>query len=635
MIANSTLGAAVLDASQPFGIPYHGRINLPEDLSTASFDLPNGETRPFVYSSMDLPVANSSRYQRGTQVFKVRDGAPPQTAEQRAAGQRYTDYAIIHSYATSPPKALIGGAVVENGSYLYHSTVSGNWLIGVSGRVEHNVATVKLTLTPFGVLGDDARQPVTRTLTLTEAGQNDAESKPILGLDGSGYGAVTPYAQWSFGVTFHTASHDGGHASLVVWTEYAAYRTGQSGENLGWTYSRVFPVGWLALALSEPQGATALTPPDATLSVLFDRVQTLGVRFTDDFTGASAFDQSFVGGDPVPVTRPTVRFLTDGTQEITRTSAWGPEYDDQRSDLTTRYLIEPFQGQAQVSTRIAGYDRRIVSVWYAPAQSTPMPVKLTHYDAASQRIDDACTVQGSQQETWATTWQYDAQGVPTGVYLDRDATADASGVLRWRDIITTSTRLAVRLGEAVVLEGGQHTTLTQTTTWDYATSKEEHFHGMTNVLPSFWTLPMDAALVVGRPDPVYESSTEVSGTPMAVGNFAGEFRLVGVERAAAKDYILPHLMDLGNEPLSLALVVDGQPKLLCWPDLREVTPDTDPRSPGGVTGQYAASGPVLLQCASHAVLDDPAHQTPRVYLSFWSGNFGGTPREQGVNLVCL
>ena len=639
MIVNSTLGSAVLDTSQPFGIPYHGRINLPDDLSTATFELPNGEQRPYHLpdSQREVRSWNSTRYGHGTQVFKVRDGAPPQTATQQAAGQRFTDYAIIHSFGGYGTKALIGGAVVDNGSYVYHSPISGNWLVGVRGNVEYNVATVQITLTPFGVIGEDARQPITRTLTLQDAGQNDADSKPILGVYVDWQNKIVSYAEWRFGVALHTASHDGGHASLVVWTEYTSYiATRDGGYYSGWNWNRTFPVGWLALKLSDLQDATALTPPDAVLSVQFDRVQTMGARFTDDYTGCTLHDQSILTVDErASITRPTVRFLTDGTQEVIKESAWGPDYDDLHADLTTSYIIDRGAGKAAVSKRIQGYDKRVVSLWYAPGESTPTPVKLTHYNAISVSYDDSVDVQGSQHVEWTLTWQYDAQGVPQSAYLDYEGTANVSGSLIWRTITKTSTRVAVMLGDAIMLEGGAKSTRVEVVTWDYTATKQVSYHDTATVTPSFYTLPADFALLVGHPGPAGEDNTTVDNQEMDVGNFSPEFHLNGIDYAAGQDYILPHLMDIGNEPLTVTLVVDDQPRLLLWPDMRMVDPQTDPRSSGAVTGTYALSAPMLLQCATHPIQDDPAHQTPLVYLSYWSANLGSAPHEQKVNLICI
>ncbi|MGC9185203.1 MAG: hypothetical protein ACP5GC_07130 [Thiomonas sp.] len=293
MIINSTFGTAEFDPDKPFGIPYHGRIEIGSPQGHATFKLPNGKSHTYPLDNYSGFISfMKHRYLRGAQVFKIRDGAPPQTAEQRAAGQRFTDYAVIHSVATDPPKALIGGAVVENGSYIYHSPISGNWLVGVSGEVGNNVAYVRVTLTPFGVIGEDDRKPVTRLLQLQDAGQNDADSKPIINWrKGELTNKYEEYPETRFLVTFHTASHDGRHASLAVvitrrslevWSEYK-YVTAEY-------EPQFFAVGWLALRLSDPQDAVHTTPPDVNLEVQYDRVQTLGLRFKDDYTGITSND---------------------------------------------------------------------------------------------------------------------------------------------------------------------------------------------------------------------------------------------------------------------------------------------------------------------------------------------------------
>jgi len=640
MIVDSTLGSAVLDTSQPFGIPYHGWINLPDDLSTATFELPNGEQRPYQPGSQQYAVWlwNSTRYGHGTQVFKIRDGAPQQTAAQRAAGQRFTDYAIIHSFGGSDgTSALIGGAVVANGSYVYHSPISGNWLVGVRGMVVNNVATVQITLTPFGVIGEDARQPITRTLTLQDAGQNDADSKPILRSHDPWVYNTVHFAQSRFGVALHTASHDGGHASLVVWTDYTGYRSFGSIVS-DWNWKRNFPVGWLALELSDPQDATALAPPDALLSVQFDRVQTMGVRFTDDYTGCTLHDQSYMSwsGDSSWATRPTTHAVTDGIQEVIKKSAWGPDYDDLHADLTTSYTNDPDR-KVDIYKTIQGYDKRIVSLWYAPGESKPTPVKLTHYKAIARSYDDSVDVQGSGHEEWTETWQYDAQGVPVGVYLDYEKTLNVSGGVIWRNLTKTSTRVAVMLGDEIILERDKKSTQAEVLTFDYTTNKQVSYHGEEKTapfIPSFIQLPIYYS-GYDRGPTTKEYKTTVDSDEMDVGNFSPEFNLSAIEYDAGQDYILPHLMDIGNEPLTVALVVDDQPKLLLWPDMRMVDPQTDPRSSGGVSGTYALSAPLLLQCATHPIQDDPANQVPRVYLSYRSANLGSAPHEQKVNLICI
>ena len=624
MIINSTLGAAELDVDKPVGIPYHGRIDLQFGHGDAAIDLPGGNTHTYPFGDhRDIPHTLKHRYLRGTQVFKIRSGAPKQTADQRAAGQRFTDYAVIHSFATNPPKALIGGAVVENGSFIYHSPVSGNWLVGVSGDVSNNQATVNVTLTPFGVIGEDARKPVSVELHLNDAGQRDADSKPIGNVRKDFFtGKLQLYPETDFLVTFHTASHDGQHASLAVVVARPTYITNSDDFIIDEQYTRYFAVGWLALELHDPEAAKSTAAPEPILCVQFDRVQTMGLRFKDEHTGAELRDQAWDQGGFIITTRPSFSFLTDGTQEVTRADP-DPNYDDLRADLTTQYIISQKTVQRNAPT-LRGHDKRIVDLWYLPGEHRPIPIRLTNYFATSREYDDICTANGSQRDTWSYVW-VEKDGFRYGdVYLDSVKTASASGIWQLVDIDKNSTVFQVLAGEVPVLQKRSTNLWREGWVRDYSAQVHEEFHGYPTVLPTFKQLPTDAAAVKGFASQTKIASSEPSGTPFRLDNF--DLGFSSAETQNLKDYIFAQTIDIGNEPLALAFLIDRQYTTLTWPGFDMLPTGYDARVSQPETSFVFNNGDVILQSATFPVRDDPPNQTPLVFVD---------PPNTLVSLLCI